>query len=703
MPAKTYYMENALQAGGVHQLMDEAAPGAATTGVGWTVGKTAVTAPYASLDAGSKQPATAFTATVRPGTLITTGAGIGNGFISDAPLSGVFDAAAWAFTFAVIATTASTQRGRVRFRVYRCTGASGTGATEITPGADQLSTTLAASLGAAEATVTANWTPGAAVTFTNEYLLITVAWEITTAGGANAADVVFRTGNTRVVTSNFTRAPQLFIVSASDSAPAVDGPTRQVQLDVRNGADTATASDSSAAANVYARSAGDSAPASDASTGRLIFGRTAGDSAPAVDGPTRQVQLDTRTGSDSAPAVDAATQRRVLPRTGGDSAPAVDSVTQRVTLPRTAGDTAGAADLATRAAQVFARLASDSAPASDTPARTTSLRKAASDSAPAVDAPTWQAGAQTRSAADSAPATDVATRRFTAIRNASDSITVGEVPSAIGGYTLGVDLVDWDAGQSFTVEMDFRMPLITGSSEPLLGQVAGGYVPAVYFDNTGVLRTSTFWHSNTSPPAVGAAHQFDDNVMHRLGITYSGGTQRTYVDGVLVGTWVIGQSNYGGPYTYWAGKARGNAWLNFDGVDPDVLSKGWVGAFLFTNGTAKTGAQIGGPVTGSVMDVATRQVTLVRAVGDTASAFDEAYFEAPYIKLPTKAFGIDPIRQAKGTDPVSKVLGTNPVSKATGTDPKERAVGTDPLSKVLGTNPASRAAGSDPATKVLEV
>jgi hypothetical protein len=91
-------------------------------------------------------------------------------------------------------------------RVYRSVNADGSGATELTS-ATQVGTTSATLSTSADVTSVVTWSPGVTITLNNEYLFFVVAWEITTQGGSNTADVQIRTGQSaagsRLVTPDF--------------------------------------------------------------------------------------------------------------------------------------------------------------------------------------------------------------------------------------------------------------------------------------------------------------------------------------------------------------------------------------------------------------------------------------------------------------------------------------------------------------------
>lgn len=184
---------------------------AANTTTIWTVAKTA-----SGNSANMKWAATQATFSSQTTTPKPTGAVSGAGadlLVTNSPLNGTFASGNWVFTFAVRATTASSQAGRVRVRVYKSTDPTGaTGMTELTA-ATQVGTTSAALSTTADVTSVVTWTPGSTLVFNQEYLFFAVAWEITTASGSNNGNVVLRTGTSTtgsfLTTPNFTPKPSL--------------------------------------------------------------------------------------------------------------------------------------------------------------------------------------------------------------------------------------------------------------------------------------------------------------------------------------------------------------------------------------------------------------------------------------------------------------------------------------------------------------
>jgi hypothetical protein len=202
MAVKTYRATaNASDLDGFGGLL-EADQTAATRADGWTVAKLAA-ANMSEFDVATKQTSGTFSTSAKPAALNT--GSLANAFRTPL-LNGDFAATSWVFTFAVRASVASAQAGRMRMRVYRSANADGSGATEIT-GSTQVGTTSSALSTTADVTTAVTWSPGSVIALRNEYLFFAIAWEVTTASGSNSSDVLVRTGQsaagTRCVTPDF--------------------------------------------------------------------------------------------------------------------------------------------------------------------------------------------------------------------------------------------------------------------------------------------------------------------------------------------------------------------------------------------------------------------------------------------------------------------------------------------------------------------
>ena len=223
MAVKTYYVGSG-QDGNFGALFDGAAQTAASRADGWTVAKSA--SPLSSeFDAGTKQSGTfsSNSTTPKPASFLT--GTTANAFKTPAALIGVFANAAWTFTFAVRAGTASSQAGRIRMRVFKATNAAGTtGVVELTS-ATQVGATSSALSTSADVTSVVTWSPGVTITLNNEFLFFVIAWEITTASGSNSGDVLIRTGSSgpagsRLVTPSLSANTQISMPVSMTLTPA---------------------------------------------------------------------------------------------------------------------------------------------------------------------------------------------------------------------------------------------------------------------------------------------------------------------------------------------------------------------------------------------------------------------------------------------------------------------------------------------------
>lgn len=227
MAIKKWYLEQITAATGVNILwwneLDGATlPAQTTSASGWTVAKTG-TGNYRQLsqslevagftttivpNAGAPVVNRAFdtTATFTPPSLLVNSASIS----TLREYTGVFPPGTWSFQFPVIAVGAGgTQDGRVGVRVFkgRRSGNAYTSVTELTSARLVGSTVLNLDTPASQIT-SASWNAGE-VRLNNEFLMVSLGWEITGAGGANGCDVLLRYGTGSVMISpNFKRNRQ---------------------------------------------------------------------------------------------------------------------------------------------------------------------------------------------------------------------------------------------------------------------------------------------------------------------------------------------------------------------------------------------------------------------------------------------------------------------------------------------------------------
>jgi len=94
---------------------------------------------------------------------------------------------------------------------------------------------------------------------------------------------------------------------------------------------------------------------------------------------------------------------------------------------------------------------------------------------------------------------------------------------------------------------------------------AGGWVPAVYVDTAGQVRTSMFWHNGTGNQIVSPL-TYNDGEWHHLVDVYRNGTEFLYLDGTLVGQQLQNEFGYSGAYDYYLGTGyAAGAWTATNG------------------------------------------------------------------------------------------------------------------------------------------
>ena len=115
----------------------------------------------------------------------------------------------------------------------------------------------------------------------------------------------------------------------------------------------------------------------------------------------------------------------------------------------------------------------------------------------------------------------------------------------------------------------------TGGGTAPNGFPNGGWIPALYVDNAGILRGSFFNLVNADQsysvfgsginysgvPQITTTRAYNDNQWHYAALTYGGGTESMYVDGKMVGTqYAALQSGYYSSYDYFVGTAFSYDW-----------------------------------------------------------------------------------------------------------------------------------------------
>jgi hypothetical protein len=130
-----------------------------------------------------------------------------------------------------------------------------------------------------------------------------------------------------------------------------------------------------------------------------------------------------------------------------------------------------------------------------------------------------------------------------------------------------------DAGTPFSISIWFK----TATSGILLGQTGSGYVPAIYTDTNGKIRTSCFWGGSTGNQSVSTA-TVTDNIWHNITVTFASTSHKSYLDGILFATLGKNQTSYGNNYSYYIGYGSWASWTN---AGANAYFTGSVGSFNF--------------------------------------------------------------------------------------------------------------------------
>lgn len=148
-------------------------------------------------------------------------------------------------------------------------------------------------------------------------------------------------------------------------------------------------------------------------------------------------------------------------------------------------------------------------------------------------------------------------------------------------FRLPANFFNPDAGTPFTVSIWFK----TGTSGMILGQesgatpgTGGGWVPAIYVDTNGKVRTSCFWGGATNNQSTSSA-SVNDNQWHQIAVTFESTSHKSFLDGILFDTISKTQSNYSATYYYYLGSGKNTSWTNAG----NMTLSGNISNFMFYN------------------------------------------------------------------------------------------------------------------------
>jgi hypothetical protein len=140
-----------------------------------------------------------------------------------------------------------------------------------------------------------------------------------------------------------------------------------------------------------------------------------------------------------------------------------------------------------------------------------------------------------------------------------------------------------DSGTPFTITLWFR----TTTTGVIFGQqntsvpsptIPNGFVPAIYVDTNGKLRTSCFWGGSQGNQSVTVA-SVNDNIWHNVTVTFESTSHKSYLDGVLFDTISKTQTSYAATYFYFIGGGRNESWASVG----NIFFSGNVSNFIFYN------------------------------------------------------------------------------------------------------------------------
>ena len=159
--------------------------------------------------------------------------------------------------------------------------------------------------------------------------------------------------------------------------------------------------------------------------------------------------------------------------------------------------------------------------------------------------------------------------------NNSGSLVNGPTFSSANGGSIAFDgsndyvslpanFFNPNSGTPFTVSLWFKTStagLIFGQQNTSTPNSSTGYVPAIYADSNGKIRTSCFWGGATSNQSVSTLN-VTDNTWHNITVTFASNSQISYLDGNSFATLSKTQNNYSSVYYYFIGTGTWNGWPN---------------------------------------------------------------------------------------------------------------------------------------------
>jgi len=180
--AETYYLSDADLSAGYLETLATSAPSSLDEAQGWQVNQKGVNNFCIYYPDATIGRTDAKWVTTEPAAFSQ------RGYRTSGTLNGTFANSDWVVSFKVKNNTYTTQKGYVKFRLWRSANADGSGAAQITPGW-QASTEISFSAQNQYQTGSITWSPGAEKVLTNEYLFLEIEWSCSNTGGNNNAAV----------------------------------------------------------------------------------------------------------------------------------------------------------------------------------------------------------------------------------------------------------------------------------------------------------------------------------------------------------------------------------------------------------------------------------------------------------------------------------------------------------------------------------
>ena len=129
--------------------------------------------------------------------------------------------------------------------------------------------------------------------------------------------------------------------------------------------------------------------------------------------------------------------------------------------------------------------------------------------------------------------------------------------------SLPTNFINWDTGNPLTISVWFK----TTSTGIILGQQnnptpnsANGYIPAIYVDINGLLRTTCFYSGFVQTSVSSSA--VNNGAWNNITVTFLSGTQTSYLNGISYATLSQTQQSYSATYYYFLGSGQVSNWTS---------------------------------------------------------------------------------------------------------------------------------------------